>query len=169
MEGKLRDRKQVPSIVEQPAPPPKPPPPTDPYAVPAWSFIVHDFLQTFDPSRIVDLIYHGLPHVPDESDVQQVSWPIGRALDLNVWRTLLLLVERPAVYGGLSQTTITLIVDTGTSVCISSRREDFITYAVSTVPIRDLSSSNKVSGEGMVRWSVRDKDGNLTTFQGDIW
>ena len=165
VEGKLRDRKQVSSIVERPAPPSEPPPSTDPYAVPSWSFIVHDFLQTFDPSRIVDLVYHGLLHVPNESNVQQVSWPIGRALDLNVWRTLLLSIERPAVYGGLSQTTVPLIVNTGASVCISPRQEDFITYAPSTVRIRDLSSSNKVSGEGMVRWSVWDKNGNLTTIE----
>ena len=60
---------------------------------------------------------------------------------------------------------IPLIVDTGASVCISPRREDFISYSPSSIFIWDLSSSNKVAGEGMVRWSVRDVKGDLTTIE----
>jgi hypothetical protein len=52
-----------------------------------------------------------------------------------------------------------LIVDTGASCCISPHREDFITYSDSKVKVKDLSGSNKVAGEGMVKWKVLDKDG----------
>jgi hypothetical protein len=52
-----------------------------------------------------------------------------------------------------------LIVDTGASCCISPHREDFITYSESKVKVKDLSGSNKVTGEGMISWKVLDKDG----------
>ena len=45
-------------------------------------------------------------------------------------------------------------------MCISPRREDFVTYKPSKVKIKDLSKINKVDGEGMIRWKVRDKLGN---------
>ena len=87
--------------------------------------LIHDFLQTFDPSNVVDMVYHGLLHVPEEIKVQQVSWPIGCALDLEVRRTLLLSVERLAVYHGLLQKMTPLIVETEALVCITPKREDF--------------------------------------------
>jgi hypothetical protein len=52
-----------------------------------------------------------------------------------------------------------LIVDSGASCCISPHREDFITYSDSKVKVKDLSGSNKVAGEGMIKWKVLDKDG----------
>ena len=55
--------------------------------------------------------------------------------------------------------TIPLIVDTGASVCISPCREDFVTYKTSKLKIKDLSKTNKVQGEGLIRWTVRDKNG----------
>jgi hypothetical protein len=51
-----------------------------------------------------------------------------------------------------------LIVDSGASCCISPHREDFVTYSDSKVKVKDLSGSNKVAGEGMVKWKVLDKD-----------
>jgi hypothetical protein len=52
-----------------------------------------------------------------------------------------------------------LIVDSGASCCVSPHREDFITYHESKVKVKDLSGTNKVAGEGMIRWKVLDKDG----------
>ena len=45
-------------------------------------------------------------------------------------------------------------------MCISPRREDFVTHKPSKVKIKDLSNLNKVDGEGLIRWKVQDKLGN---------
>ena len=60
-----------------------------------------------------------------------------------------------------------LIMDTGTSVCISPNKDDFIeaTYRPSSLKIKDLSSSNKVLGEGMICWSVLDKHGLVVMIE----
>ena len=68
-------------------------------------------------------------------------------------------------FAGYEATETPLIWDTGASVCISPHREDFISYKKSTARIKDLSSSNKVTGKGMVRWTVRDKDGGLVNLE----
>ncbi len=52
-----------------------------------------------------------------------------------------------------------VIIDTGASVCISPHRSDFFTYVASTQKIKDLSSSNWVAGEGLIRWSLQDING----------
>lgn len=52
-----------------------------------------------------------------------------------------------------------LIVDSGASCCISPHKEDFISYAPSTVKIKDLSGSNSVAGCGLVKWTVLDQYG----------
>ncbi len=57
-----------------------------------------------------------------------------------------------------------LIVDTGASVCISPNKSDFITYTSSTMRIKDLLSSNKVAGEGMLSWHVVDNNGKQVTL-----
>ena len=53
-----------------------------------------------------------------------------------------------------------VIVDSGTSVCISPHCSDFVTYNNSNMKIKDLSSSNTVAGEGIVRWNLEDSLGN---------
>ena len=53
-----------------------------------------------------------------------------------------------------------VIVDSGASVCISPHRSDFVTYNNSNMKIKDLSSSNTVAGEGIVRWNLEDSLGN---------
>jgi hypothetical protein len=49
-----------------------------------------------------------------------------------------------------------LIIDSGASVCISPHKSDFITYNKCKMKIKDLSSSNHVAGEGIIRWSMHD-------------
>lgn len=55
-----------------------------------------------------------------------------------------------------------LIVDTGASVCISPNRNHFSSYKESNRSVRDLSKKNRVTGEGMIRWSVLDENGKST-------
>jgi hypothetical protein len=52
-----------------------------------------------------------------------------------------------------------VIVDSGASVCVSPHRSDFLSYKPSNMKIKDLSASNTVNGEGIVRWSFRDVNG----------
>jgi hypothetical protein len=54
-----------------------------------------------------------------------------------------------------------LIINSGTSLCITPHRLDFITYKTSNMKIKDLSSSNKVAGEGLLRWKVEDRAGRV--------
>ena len=63
----------------------------------------------------------------------------------------------PACLLGESSSTLALIVDSGASVCISPCREDYVTYKLGKVKIKDFSKLNKVCGEGLIRWSVCDK------------
>jgi hypothetical protein len=58
----------------------------------------------------------------------------------------------------LSSKTVNLsvIVDSGASVCIATNQSDFITYKDSKMKIKDLSSSNKVAGEGILHWKFQD-------------
>ena len=60
---------------------------------------------------------------------------------------------------------IPLIVDTGASICISPCHSDFTTYQPSKLKIWDLSSSNKVLGEGTICLSIKDHNGQTTTLE----
>ena len=52
-----------------------------------------------------------------------------------------------------------VIIDSGTSVCITPHWSDFINYKDSKRKIKDLSSSNSVAGEGILRWTMQDMHG----------
>ncbi len=52
----------------------------------------------------------------------------------------------------------------GASVCITPHRSDFITYQPSSIKIKDLSSTNRVKGEGKLRWKVEDSKGNIVAL-----
>ena len=60
-----------------------------------------------------------------------------------------------------------LIVDSGASVCITPHRRDFKpgTYASSKMKIRDLSGVNKVHGEGIIQWPVKDSNNNTVLIE----
>ncbi len=57
-----------------------------------------------------------------------------------------------------------LIIDSGASICITPHRPDFITYKTNNMKIKDLSSSNKVAGEGLLRWKQKIVLGELSTL-----
>eukprot|EP00804_Cyclotella_cryptica_P016253 CCRYP_005729-RA/>CCRYP_005729-RA protein AED:0.71 eAED:0.71 QI:0/0/0/0.5/1/1/2/0/350 len=52
-----------------------------------------------------------------------------------------------------------LIVDSGASCCISPCKCDFQSYSSSSAQIKDLSGTNAVAGEGLIRWKVLDRHG----------
>jgi len=54
----------------------------------------------------------------------------------------------------------TVIIYSGASICISLHHADFITYAPSKMKIKDLSSSNKVVGDGLIGWRFQDTSGD---------
>jgi len=58
-----------------------------------------------------------------------------------------------------------VIVDTGASVWISPHKKDFTTYVPSTMKIKDLSSTNMVDGEGIIRWDLQDEKGYRVTVE----
>ena len=62
-----------------------------------------------------------------------------------------------------------LIVDTGASCCITPHRHDFVegSYTESEVKIKDLSGLNKVAGRGLIRWKIRDRNGQVQTLEID--
>ena len=65
----------------------------------------------------------------------------------------------------VSSTSPPLIADTGASISITPLRSDFDTYYPSQISIKDLSSSNKVVGEGIIHWHVIDRGGNHHTLK----
>ena len=58
-----------------------------------------------------------------------------------------------------------VIIDTGASVCISPHKDNFKMYALSGMKIKDLSSTNKVAGEGLIQWQLQDINGNTVTIK----
>lgn len=58
-----------------------------------------------------------------------------------------------------------LIIDSGASCCITPHRDDFSTYGDSTVKVKDLSGTNHVAGEGMIKWLVKDRFGREVSLE----
>ena len=131
-----------------------------------WKQLVSSFVNTHNPAAIVQFM----------SDVFK---PLSISTKLKVkvnlfdqrpyWKrichqALVHAIKLPRAYNGSINNGLPLIVDTGASVCITPRREDFIFYRDSKVKIKDLSKTNTVAGEGIVRWKVRDKTGKIVNL-----
>jgi hypothetical protein len=52
-----------------------------------------------------------------------------------------------------------LIVDLGASVCILPLQLDFVTYKHIKMKTKGLSSSNTVTGEGIIKWNIINSSG----------
>ncbi len=76
----------------------------------------------------------------------------------------ILTIEFPSCYRNTIDHESLLIIDSGASVCITPHRLDFITYKMSNIKIKDLSSSNTVAGEGLLRWKVEDCAGRIVNL-----
>ncbi len=77
---------------------------------------------------------------------------------IQAYRAFISTLENPKCFT-LSPSYIMLIVDSGASVCISPICSDFVTYKNSQMKINDLSSLNKVKGEGIISRTVLDTSG----------
>ncbi len=108
---------------------------------------------------ITDLsIYLGIGDVPTRSVWSRFLRYLGTTRETlsTLSFSYLLTIELPQCYNNLMNKDFLLIIDSGASVCISPHWLDFITYMTSKMKIKDLSSSNKVAGEGLLRWKVED-------------
>ena len=139
-------------------PPPEPPPnefdgASRSWAVPLWEELVIVFVSSHDPSRIINILSHTLPHVPEESKKQQASWPMGCAHVSGGWHSLLHSINSPSCYNIVAMGGVPLIMALGASVCISPRCEYFITYRPSKVRLRTCLLPTRLWGrECFVRW-----------------
>ena len=87
-------------------------------------------------------------------------WPVWKQLLVRVLpKAFVHAFDLPQVCKGSVHDGVPLMVDSGASVCIAPRCDDFTVYRTSKVKIKDLSKSNTVAGEGFVRWKVRDTSG----------
>ena len=130
--------------------------------MPSWEQLAAEFVGDHDPSSIVATMFlGGVPFGDDgvQDDKRQVFLPIGDVRAKKQWCALLNYVEDPRclVHPGLDG--VPLIYDSSASVCIPPTKHDFISYCKSNAKVKDLSKSNAVAGEGMIRWSVYDVDG----------
>ena len=149
-----------------PPPPPEPPPSSSLECnVDLWSRLVSNFIDSFDPSEITKIELDEL-----FSARKVITLPLSDPRSCwKRWipcftRACLHSLEMPCAYKGQHDRRIPLIVDSGASVCISPLREDFIVYRQSNAKIKDLSKSNAVAGEGIVRWKVRDTNGKIVNL-----
>jgi len=106
------------------------------------------FLSQHDPSSIMSIT--NFPNFSNASATGHVSKSL---------RLLLNSIDSPQCFSSMADLS-SVIVDTGASVCISPHRSDFVTYNNSKMKIKDLSSSNQVAGEGILRWNLQDSLGN---------
>ncbi len=65
-------------------------------------------------------------------------------------------LDLPQCFQSIVNNNSLLIIDSGVSVCITPHQSDFVSHQKSKMKIKDLSSSNTVAGEGLIRWKVED-------------
>jgi hypothetical protein len=58
-----------------------------------------------------------------------------------------------------------VIIDSRALVCISPHKTDFKTYGPSGMTIKDLSLMNSVTGEGLIQWQLKDKNGHMIIIE----
>ncbi len=118
--------------------------------------LVDSFIKTHDPSWIMDFYNifdnkKATKHIPKPGRISASSLvTMGYRIDL------------PHCYLNDILNAIQ-IVDTG-SVCITPHCSDFITYQPSSMKIKDLSSINRVKGEGILWSKVEDSKGNIVVL-----
>jgi hypothetical protein len=118
--------------------------------------LVDSFIKAHDPSWLMDFynIFDNkmaTKHIPKPGRISaSSSVTMGYASRINLPHCYLNEILNPI-----------LIVDTGASVCITSHHSDFITYQPSSMKMKYLSSTNRVKGEGILRWKVEDSKGNI--------
>lgn len=101
----------------------------------------------------------------DPSDIMQI-YHFNNILTQTDLPVLFSILEQPSAYNVRDlHTPPPLIVDTGASACITPLRSDFVKYHNSSMVVHRLSSSNVVTGEGLINWHAIGTDGN----QSSVW
>ena len=119
-----------------------------------WDRLLGEFLATQDPRKIME-VYQIFESTRANEGV--VTVPINK-------QTFISSLEDPYCLSGRSVQT-GIIIDSGASVCITPHRSDFINYKDSQMKIRNLLSSNNVAGEGIIRWSMQDEQGEQVSIE----
>jgi len=122
------------------------------------------FVDSFDPAvagmqlLLVESFDHFL----------QLAPPLPRAVSVDLRAPaphhILSLIPESAFSLMVSDLDPPLIVDSGASCCISPCRDDSESYSPSSAKIKDLSGTNSVAGEGMIRCHVFDSSGRDFTI-----
>ncbi|KAL3772968.1 hypothetical protein ACHAW5_003940 [Stephanodiscus triporus] len=112
------------------------------WAEACWDRLLEDFLATQDPSKIMN-VYQIFEPTGENEGV--VTVPINK-------QALISSLGSYCLSGQSVQTGI--IIDS-----------DFVNYRSSKMKIRDLSFSNSVAGEGIIRWSVQDERGDKVDIE----
>jgi hypothetical protein len=122
--------------------------------VPSWSTLASEFLSTFSPAEAATTALGNWMYSFSRGFV---SVDLSRRF-VRVHPTYLFNVKMQHV---------PLIVDSGASVCITPELSDFKqgSYKSSNMKVRDLSGENKVLGEGLVHWAVKDIHGNTHVIE----
>ena len=117
------------------------------WAEACWEQQIQDFLVSHDPSSFMNAVH--MSFLPSSND---------GIISPHLMTALISSIDSPhCLSGSVVRSNIT--IDSGASVCISPHRSDFITLRSSQMKIKDLSSSNQVAGEGIVRWTLQDSHG----------
>jgi hypothetical protein len=135
------------------------PPPVDPFfsgVTRYWEETIKMFLSTHDPSHLMQFHWHFDFVTPPITDSGGITIPLQC--------TLISTIDAPHCLSS-KFTESTVIIDMGASVCISPHQTDFVTYGDSAMKIKDLSSSNQVVGEGLIRWSLCDATGAVVDIE----
>ena len=120
------------------------------WAETCWAQTVHDFISGHNPRLLMVAV--NLSFLPSSSNTDE------GVVSPHLTKVLISSIDSPHC---LSSSVLCshIINDSGASVCLSPHRSDFITYHASTMKIKDLSSSNQVAGEGIVRWTMQNAHG----------
>jgi hypothetical protein len=114
-----------------------------------WDYLVEKFIATHNPARsYMELQQQVILRVPIKEGIVSKRFK----------KILISSINFPHCFSNTAISS-SVIIDSGASVCISPHRSDFVTYNKSNMKIKDLSSSNQVAGEGILRWSIQDTHG----------
>ena len=135
-----------------------------------WTQLVSNFVESHNPAILTCFAFTNIFASSGEKKEVTINLTNPKSVWKRMWdnfltRTLVHALAMPRAYAGTKSNGIPLIVDSGASVCITPRREDFIFYRDSKVKIKDLSKTNTVAGEGMIRWKVKDVTGKIVNIE----
>ena len=121
----------------------------------SWSQIANAFLEPFCPT--------------EAAHVLQAQWMYSFSTEayVSVDLSRRFVQSYPAYAYNIKMPHVPLIVDTGASVCISPTKSDFVssTYKDSNMKVTGLSGVNRVAGEGLIRWAVKDTSGETKVIE----